>query len=114
MVIAPAIGTALYTNVLQNRQQYYVTSFAQDVDRVNLQSAASYDQTVYGMRMQGKSETEAQNMAATSAKGKIQIQATLAAVKELAGWTFYGCIASMIFVLVYPYRKREIHTKLLS
>lgn len=108
MVIGPGIGTALYTNVLQERQQHYITRFAQDTDRTNLQTAASYDQTVNGMRYQGRSETEAENMAAISTKGKIQVQATLSAVKEMSGWTFYGCMASMLFVLVYPYRKRKL------
>ena len=42
-------------------------------------------------------------MAAISAKGKVQVQATLSAVKEMSGWTFYGCMISMLFVLVYPY-----------
>ena len=46
MVIGPGIGTALYTNVLQERQQHYITRFAQDTDRTHLQAAASYDQTV--------------------------------------------------------------------
>ncbi|MDM8308042.1 MFS transporter [Phocaeicola barnesiae] len=108
MVIGPGIGTALYTNVLQERQQHYITRFAQDTDRTHLQAAASYDQTVNGMRYQGRSETEAENMAAISTKGKIQVQATLSAVKEMSGWTFYGCMASMLFVLVYPYRKRKL------
>ena len=108
MVIGPGIGTALYTNVLQERQQQYITRFAQDTDRTHLQAAASYDQTVNGMRYQGRSETEAENMAAISTKGKIQVQATLSAVKEMSGWTFYGCMASMLFVLVYPYRKRKL------
>lgn len=108
MALGPGIGTALYTNVLQNRQQYYVTRFAHDMDRVETQTAASYDQTVRGMRYQGKSETEAENMAAISTKGKIQVQATLSAVKEMSGWTFYGCMISMLFVLVYPYRKRKL------
>ncbi len=34
----------------------------------------------------------AQNMAAMSAKGKVQVQATLITIKEMAGWTFYGCL----------------------
>ena len=110
MVIGPGIGTALYTNVLQERQQHYITRFAQDTDRTDLQTAASYDQTVKGMRYQGRSETEAENMAALSAKGKVQVQATLSAVKEMSGWTFYGCMLSMLFVLVYPYRKRKLST----
>ena len=108
MVLGPCIGTALYTNVLQHRQQHYITRFAHDVDRIEVQNAASYDQTVRGMRYQGKSETEAENMAAISTKGQVQVQATLSAVKEMSGWTFYGCMISMLFVLVYPYRKRKL------
>ena len=108
MFLGPCIGMALYTNVLQHRQQYYITRFAHDVDMVEAQNAASYDQTVRGMRYQGKSETDAENMAAISTKGKVQVQATLSAVKEMSGWTFYGCMISMLFVLVYPYRKRKL------
>ncbi len=55
MVIAPCIGSALYTNVLQHRQQYYVTRFAQDYDRTSIETARAYDQTVMGMQYQGKS-----------------------------------------------------------
>ena len=108
MVIGPGIGSALYSNVLQHRQQHYVTVFAKDIDRVDTLAAATYDQTAYGMRLQGRSETEAENMAAMSAKGKIQVQATLSAVKEMSGWTFYGCMLSMLFVLIYPYKKRKL------
>ena len=108
MILGPCIGTSLYTNVLQNRQQHYITRFAHEVDRVESQNAVSYDQIVSGMRYLGKSETEAVSMAAMSAKGRLQVQATLAAVKEMSGWTFYGCMISMLFVLVYPYRKREL------
>ena len=61
MVLGPAIGTSLYTNVMQHRQQHYITRFAHDADRV-----------------------------------------------DLSGWTFYGCMISMLFVLVYPYRKRKL------
>ena len=108
MVIGPGVGAALYSGVLQNRQQHYVTMFAQDVDRVDTQSASAYDQTAYGMCLQGRSQAEAETMAAMSAKGKVQVQATLSAVKEMAGWTFYGCMASMLFVLIYPYKKRKL------
>ena len=62
------------------------------------------------MKYQGKSETEARNMAATSTKGRIQVQATLSALKEMAGWTIYGGLICMIFVLVVPYPKRKLLT----
>ena len=79
--ISPCIGSALYTNVLQHRQQYYVTRFAQDYDRTSLETAKTYDQTVMGMQYQGKSVTEAQNMAAMSVKGKVRCKKVLEFLK---------------------------------
>lgn len=82
---------------MQHRQQHYVTRFAHDMDQLNTEVAASYNQTVQGMMYQGKSEKEAHNMAALSTKGRVQVQATLAAVKEMSGWTIlrlYGMCRS--------------------
>ncbi|MDD6506593.1 MAG: hypothetical protein PUF39_04365, partial [Prevotellaceae bacterium] len=66
------------------------------------------DQTVRGMQYQGKSEAEAAQMAALSLKGKVQVQATLTALKEMAGWTFYACIICMGIVLAVPWPKRKL------
>ena len=110
MVVGPGIGTSLYTNLFQHRQQYYVTRYAQNVDAMNHEASRTYSATVMGMRYQGKSETEAENMAALSTKGRIQVQATLSAIKEMSGWTIYGCVFAIIFVLVFPYRKRKLLT----
>ena len=108
MIIGPGIGSALYSNVLQERQQHYVTRFAQDFDRMDSKTAADYQRTVQGMMYQGKSETEAQQMAAMSLKGKVQVQATLTAVKEMAGWTFYGCMICAGVILLVPWRKKRL------
>lgn len=110
MVLAPGIGGALYSNVLQERQQHYVTRYAQNVDMLHPEASASFTQTVQGMQYQGKSKAEAINMAAMSTKGRIQVQATLSAVKEMAGWTWYACLICMIFVLIIPYPKRKLLT----
>lgn len=110
MVIAPSLGAAVYTNILQERQQNYITRYAHDMDLVNPDAAATYTNTVRGMQYQGKSETEAANMAAMSMKGRVQVQATLTTVKEMAGWTFYACLVCMIFVLIVPYPKRKLLT----
>lgn len=110
MVLGPGIGGAIYSNVLQERQQHYITRYAQNVDLVNPEASSSYSNTVQGMQYQGKSETEAHNMVAMSVKGRIQVQATLSAVKEMAGWTIYAGVICMIFVLVVPYPKRKLLT----
>ena len=108
MVIAPGIGSALYSNVLQYRQQYYVTRFAHEFDRTEASTAATYDRTVRGMMAQGKNPAEAENMAAMSLKGKVQIQATITAVKDMAGWTVYGCIGAAAITLLVPWKKRKL------
>ena len=108
MIIGPGIGSALYSNVLQERQQHYVTRFSQDFDRMECKTVADYQRTVQGMMYQGKSETEAQQMAAMSLKGKVQVQATLTAIKEMAGWTFYGCLICAGVVLLVPWRKKRL------
>ena len=110
MVVGPSIGGAIYTNVLQERQQHYITRYAQNVDMLHPEASASFIQTVQGMQYQGKSKEDAINMAAMSTKGRIQVQATLSAVKEMAGWTIYGCLICMIFVLIIPYPKRKLVT----
>ena len=108
MIIGPGIGSALYSNVFQERQQHYVTRFSQDFDRMESKTVADYQRTVQGMMYQGKSETEAQQMAAMSLKGKVQVQATLTAIKEMAGWTFYGCLICAGVVLLVPWRKKRL------
>ena len=89
---------------------------------MNPEVAASYSQTVKGMQYQGKSGQEAEQMAAMSAKGSVQVQATLSAVKEMSGWTFYGCMACAVFSccflggkenwsrLLLQYLKKEVVT----
>ena len=108
MVIGPGVGSALYSNVFQQRQQYYVTRYAHDYDRTNQELTNTYNQTVRGMQYQGKSVTESEQMAAISAKGKVQVQATISAVKEMAGWTFYACLLCTLVTIIVPWKKRDI------
>ena len=75
IVLGPGIGGALYSNILQERQQHYVTRYAHNVDAMNHDAATSYQQTLRGMQYQDKSATEAEHMAAISTKGRVQAQA---------------------------------------
>ncbi|MDD6473588.1 MAG: MFS transporter [Bacteroidales bacterium] len=109
MIVGPGIGAAAYGTVLQYRQQHYIERFAQDMDRMAPEVADQYDKTVMGMKMmQGRSDAEAENMAALQLKGKAQVQAMLVSVKDMAGWTFYGCIICAGLVLLFPWRKRKL------
>ena len=93
---------------MQHRQQHYITRLSHDTDLVSPEAAASYTGTIRGMMYQGKSPQEAEQMAALSAKGKVQVQATLVTVKEMSGWTFYACLGCALFVVFLPYHKRKL------
>ena len=108
MIVGPGIGSALYSNMLQERQQHYIVRLAHDVDRMDPDAAATYDNTIRGLQMQGKSRAEAEAMAALSTKGKVQVQATLLALKDLAGLTIYGCIIAAVIVVAVPWPKRRL------
>ena len=108
MVIGPVSGAAAYTNALQYGQQNYITRYAQEFSPDNFEVQSNYQRTYMGMKYQGKSEQEAQQMASIATKGKVQVQAMLVTVKEMAGWTIWGCLISMIVTLLLPYKKRDV------
>lgn len=105
--LAPVAGMSLYTNWLQERQQHYIHRLAQNVDYEN-QQAATYD---YGMRRMGQakggSTLEAQQLSATAMRGKITVQATLVAMRDITGTTIWLLVGTIAFVLFFPYHRDE-------
>ena len=105
--LAPVVGMSLYTNWLQERQQHYIHRLAQNVDYEN-QQAATYD---YGMRRMGQakggSSLEAQQLSATAMRGKITVQATLVAMRDITGTTIWLLVGTIAFVLFFPYHRDE-------
>ncbi len=113
-VIGPVAGTSLYTNVLNEKQSYYISRLSQNVDMLNPEIAGIFTQSQMGNMMQGKSVEDAQILATQLIKGRIQIQATLAALKEISGWTIYGGIACIVVVIAMPYSHHSIKKKFKS
>lgn len=105
--LAPVAGMSLYTNWLQERQQHYIHRLAQNVDYEN-QQAATYD---YGMRRMGQakggSTLEAQQLSATAMRGKITVQATLVAMRDITGTSIWLLVGTIAFVLFFPYHRDE-------
>lgn len=105
--LAPVAGMSVYTNWLQERQQHYVQRLAQNVDYEN-QQAATYD---YGMRRMGQAKggctLEAQQLSATALRGKITVQATLVAMRDITGTTIWLLVGTIAFVLFFPYHRDE-------
>ena len=86
-----------------HRSQHYVERFASESD-VTSGTAFTFSRTQMGLMMQGKSSDEATQMASLSAKGNVQIQATLVALKDVSGWTIWLGIGCIGFVLLFPYK----------
>lgn len=111
-VIGPTVGSCLYSNLLNERQQYYITRLSTDMDALNPETNASYEASLQKATMQGKSREEAMTIAATSIKGRIQVQATLASLKEVCGWTIFFIIGCTCLVLMLPYPKESVEKRM--
>ena len=106
--IAPVVGSSIYANWLNHRQQYYVTRLAQTVDSENTLASTAFMQTKRMGQAGGKSSTEAEQFAATSLKGRITVQSTIVAMKDITGQTVLLLLGTAGMVLLLPYHKGEI------
>lgn len=107
-VIAPVVGATVYTNLMNERQQYYITKLSQNVDVLNPEIAGIYSQTVAVGIMEGKSNEDAQIIATMSVKGRIQVQAILAALKEITGLTIFAGMGCILIVIGIRYKPRKL------
>lgn len=105
--IAPVVGASIYTNSLNERQQYYVTRLSHNVDAINPPASALHAQTTRMGRATGKSAYEAEQFSATAMKGKVTVQATIVAMKEITGNTVLLILLAAGVALILPYHKHE-------
>lgn len=105
--IAPVVGSSLYANWLNHRQQYYVTRLVQTVDSENTLAATAFMQTKRIGQAGGKGTIEAEQLATTSLKGRIVMQSTIVAMKDITGQTVLLLLGTAGMVLLLPYHKKE-------
>lgn len=105
--IAPVIGSSLYANWLNHRQQYYVTRLVQTVDSENTLAATAFMQTKRMGLAGGKGTAEAEQLATASLKGRIAMQSTLVAMKDITGQTVWLSLGAAGFVFLLPYHRKE-------
>ena len=105
--IAPVIGSSVYANWMNHRQQYQVTRLVQTVDSENVLAANTFAQTKRMGQAGGKGITEAEQLAATSLKGRITIQSAIVAMKDISGETVLLLLGTAVMVLLLPYHKAE-------
>lgn len=105
--IAPVVGSSIYNNWLNYKQQYYISRLAQGVDNENTLAASTSAQTRQINLAAGKSSTDAERLAATAQKGRVTIQATITAMKDISGQTVILVLGAAAVVLVLPYHRKE-------
>lgn len=105
--IAPVIGSSLYSNWLNERQQYYITRLQQTVDNENPLAASAFMQTKRMGQAGGKGTLEAEQLSTTSLKGRITVQATIVAMKDITGQTALLLLGTAALVVLLPYHKKE-------
>lgn len=105
--IAPVVGSAIYSNWLQDRQQYYITRLSQEVTPENNMAASTYLYTVKSAQAAGKDSREAAQMATAVLKSRVAVQATIAAMKEITGQTVILLLVTSAVVMILPYHKEE-------
>lgn len=105
--IAPVIGASIYSNRLNERQQYYVTRLSQDVDVTNPMAVSVHTQSKIIGNASGKGTLESEQYAAISLKSRIVKQATIVAMKEITGNTILLILATIGVVCILPYHRKE-------
>lgn len=105
--IAPVIGTSIYTNWLNERQQYHITRLAQEVTSTDRLTVVNHSQYKAVAKASGKGDLQAEQFSAVALKGKVTVQATIVAMKEITGNTVILILIATGIVCILPYYKNE-------
>lgn len=105
--VAPVVGATIYGNWLNEQQQHYIVCLADDIDIRNTVANNFYRSTTMLGKLQGKSGLESESLATTSLKGKVTVQATFLAMKDITGVTIWLILGTICFVMLLPYKKNE-------
>ena len=105
--IAPVIGASVYSNWLNERQQYHISVLSENVTPTDPAAAYTRSQNVFIAKASGKSPCESEQFAAITMKGKVMLQATIVAMKEITGDTVVLILIAAGITFILPYRRGE-------
>lgn len=105
--IAPVIGASIYSNWLNDRQQYHVSVLSEEIAASNPLAAHAYTQNIAIAKASGKGTFEAEQFSSIVMKGKTTIQATIVAMKEITGNTVILILIAAGITFMLPYYKKE-------
>lgn len=105
--IAPVVGSSIYSNWLNGKQQYYIVRLAQNVDMENPLAASAFVRTARVGQAGGKGTDGAEKLAATSMKAQVAKQAAITAMKDITGDTVLLLAGAIALTVLLPYAKNE-------
>lgn len=105
--IAPVIGASIYSNTLNERQQYHITRLSENIDPTNPLASETYARNMLVGRSTGKGSYEAQQFSTLAMKGRVTVQATIVAIKEITGNTVIMILVTAVIAFLLPYHREE-------
>lgn len=105
--IAPVIGASIYSNWLNERQQYHISVLSEEIIASNPLIAQTHAKNMIIAKASGKGSFESEQFSSLAIKGKVTIQATIVAMKEITGNTVIIILIATGLTLILPYHKKE-------
>lgn len=101
--IGPAFWSSVYSYELYASQLKHTAFLVQHMDANDPLLTGRLNPLVQGAMSQGKSLEVAQSLAVSSVWGTVQLQATMAAAKDIFGWIVIGGGLVLLFVMSYRF-----------
>lgn len=105
--IAPVIGAAIYSNRLNERQQYHISVLSEKMAATDPLASQYLAQNIIAANASGKGSRESEQFSSMVLKGKVAVQATIVAMKEITGNTVILILITAGITCILPYRKNE-------
>lgn len=105
--IAPVIGAAVYSNWLNERQQYHISVLAENITADRPSAAGTHVGNMKIAGASGKGSFESEQFSSVAIKGKVAVQATIVAMKEITGNTVILILIAAGVTFLLPYYKNE-------
>jgi len=106
--IGPAMWGAFFSTELYQGTFAHTAAIVQRMDALDPSSASRINQAVQGSLAQGRSLELAQSMGTQSMWGAVQVQATLAAGKEIYGYIIIGGGLILFYTLMHRFRPVDL------
>lgn len=104
-VLAPVVGSSLFSNLLYRGQQKGIMVLSEGLDLQNPLAVARYNEALNSALAQGNSMTEAEQIATNTIYSAVNTQAIMVTIKEVLGVFLIISILLMVVSRFLPFHK---------